>query len=123
MDSWDAFFAYQQAVGSGERPGDSDLERHHSPGEVRGYRDSEELGVPEEAETDGERDPMDAAATDEMRFLHLGVGWREGDVIEADVDGLDAVIHEPTSGEFRVQDVEDGATLSEWGSESDSESE
>ncbi|EAQ93682.1 hypothetical protein CHGG_01917 [Chaetomium globosum CBS 148.51] len=119
LDSWDAFFAYQQAVGAGERPVHSDPERHHSPGEMRGYRDSEELGVFEEAETDRERDPIDSAVTDGVRFLHLGVGWGEGDVIEADVDGLDAVPHE----EFRIRYVEDGATLSEWGSESDSESE
>jgi hypothetical protein len=131
LDSWDAFFAYQQAVAPGGRPVDSAPEQHHRSArvEMAAYRDSDELGVAVEAaeDTDRERDPTDAAAATtatEMRFFNLGVGWRQGTEIEADVDDLDVALHVPTLGEFRIRYVEeDMATLLESESESGSGSE
>ena len=129
LDSWDAFFAYQQAVAPWGRLVDSALEQHHrSDGVVEraAYRDSDELGVVVEAaaETDMERDPTGAAAAaNEMQFLGLGIGWRQGTEIEADIDDLDVALHVPTLGEFRIRYVEEDmvSTLLGSGSESGSE--
>jgi len=126
LDSWDAFFAYQQAVAPGGRPVDSSLERHRIVEERMEYRDSDEFGVVPEAieTTDSERDPTDTGTTTttEMQFLNLGVGWRQGTEIEADVDNLDVALHVPTLGEFRIRYVEEEmATLLESESESGSE--